>query len=291
VLEVHWVLRARWVHSVLRDSGMNHRQWSSLLFAGLLWWGAAQSSPHTIRVLTYNIHHGEGTDGEFDLPRLARIIESIQPDLVALQEVDQGTQRSSGVNQLTELGRLTRMHAVFGKAMDFQGGGYGVGVLSRWPLKRVENHPLPDPPDREPRTSLTVDVRVGRNGPLVKFTSTHLDSGRDLVNRMAQADELNSVLVHDDGVPAILAGDLNSQLQTQVLQILETSWSNVSPEDPPPAVPTGRPGRVDHVLVRPFNGWKVVEASVVDAPIASDHRPVLVVLQWSENSNVVVSRH
>src|SRR6185295_15807730 len=134
---------------------------------------------------------GEGTDGEFDLPRLARIIESSNPDLVALQEVDQGTRRSSGVNQLSELARLTHLHGAFGKAMDFQGGGYGVGVLSRWPLRHVEMHALPDPPDREPRTSLTVAVRVGRGGPLVQFTSTHLDSGRDLVNRMAQADELN----------------------------------------------------------------------------------------------------
>jgi len=267
------------------------RSCSSLLFLGLFWWTTAAPGRHTIRVVTYNVHHGEGMDGEFDLPRLARVIASVEPDLVALQEVDQATQRSSGVNQLTELGRLTHMHSAFAKAMEFQGGGYGVGVLSRWPLKGIEIHPLPDPPDREPRTSLTVAVRVGRSGPLIKFTSTHLDSGRDLANRMAQAEELNRVLVRDDGVPAILAGDLNSQLQNQVLQILESNWSNVSPEDPPPLVPTGRPGRVDHVLVRPFTGWKVIDASVVDAPIASDHRPVLVVLQWTGHPNVAASRH
>src|SRR4029453_6534960 len=135
-----------------------NRSWSSLFFITLFWSAATATTPtpHTVRVLTYNIHHGEGTDGEFDLPRLARIIESSAPDLVALQEVDQGTQRASGVNQLTEVARLTRLHGAFGKAMDFQGGGYGVGVLSRWPLRPVEVHPLPDPPDREPRTSLTV---------------------------------------------------------------------------------------------------------------------------------------
>jgi len=257
------------------------RSWVALLLIVLAWPAAGASSTHIVRVLTYNIHHGEGMDGEFDLVRLARIIESTQADLVALQEVDQGTARASGVNQLTELGRLTRLHAVFGKAMDFQGGGYGVGVLSRWPLKHVELHPLPDPDDREPRTSLTVTINVGHGGPPLRFTSTHLDSGRDLANRVAQADELNHFLVRDDGVLAILAGDLNSQLQTPVIQTLETNWSNVSPEDLPPLVPTGRPGRVDHVLVRPMNGWNVIEATVVDAPIASDHRPVLVVLEWT----------
>jgi endonuclease/exonuclease/phosphatase family metal-dependent hydrolase len=267
------------------------QRWSSLLFLALFWWTPPPSVPHTVRVLTYNIHHGEGMDGEFDLPRLARIIENTEADLVALQEVDQGTERSSGVNQLAELERLTHLHGVFGKAMNFQGGGYGIGVLSRWPLKRVEIHPLPDPPDREPRTSLTVAVRVGRSGPLLQFTSTHLDSGRDLANRVAQAEELNHFLVRNDGVPAILAGDLNSQLQNQVLQTLETDWSNVSPDDPPPVVPTGRPGRVDHVLVRPLTGWRVIDSKVVDAPIASDHRPVLVVLEWPGNGGGVATRH
>jgi endonuclease/exonuclease/phosphatase family metal-dependent hydrolase len=261
------------------------RSWVALLFVALLWLPAGAGGWPVVRVLTYNIHHGEGMDGEFDLARLARVIESTQADLVALQEVDQGTQRASGVNQLTELGRLTRLHSAFGKAMDFQGGEYGVGVLSRWPLKQVEIHPLPDPADREPRTSLTVVVNVGRRGPLLHFTSTHLDSGRDLANRVAQADELNHFLVRSDDALAILAGDLNSQLQTPVMQTLETNWSNVSPEDLPPPIPTGRPGRVDHVLVRPLNGWRVVEATVVDEPIASDHRPVLVVLEWTGASH------
>jgi len=102
------------------------RIWSSLLLLATFSSIAAAPGAHTVRVLTYNIHHGEGMDGFFDLPRLARIIEATGADLVALQEVDQGTQRSSGVNELTELARLTRFHPAFGKAMDFQGGGYGM---------------------------------------------------------------------------------------------------------------------------------------------------------------------
>ena len=268
------------------------RSWSPILLLALLWSPTTPAQPQrTLRVLTYNIHHGEGMDGRFDLPRLAHIIEGTRADLVALQEIDQGTQRASGVNELTELSRLTHLHPAFGKAMDFQGGGYGVGVLSRWPLQRIEIHPLPGPPDREPRTSLTVTVRVNRNGPLVRFTSTHLDSGRDLGNRVIQATELNRVLVRDDGKPAILAGDLNSGLQAEAMQVLDGVWTRVSPDDPPPLVPTGRPGRVDHVLVRPLTGWKVLDTSVVDAPLASDHRPVLVELEWTGNAGVMVTRH
>src|SRR5712691_10039729 len=69
------------------------------------------AAPATIRVLTYNIHHGEGRDREFDVPRQSRVIASVQPDLVALQEVDVGTARASGVDQVRELARLTGMYA------------------------------------------------------------------------------------------------------------------------------------------------------------------------------------
>jgi endonuclease/exonuclease/phosphatase family metal-dependent hydrolase len=238
--------------------------------------------PSTVRVLTYNIHHGEGTDGQFDLPRLAAVMKSAEPDLVALQEVDEGTERASGVHQLAELGRLTGMYAAFGKAMDFQGGNYGVGALSRWPILREENHPLPGSPDREPRTALTVEVKMGESGPLLQFTCTHLDQGRDLGNRVAQANALNERLVRGDGRPTILAGDMNSGAESEVMQILDGQWTNASPPDPSSLSPTGRPQfRVDYVLVRPAGNWRVTESSVVDAPVASDHQPVLAVLESS----------
>jgi endonuclease/exonuclease/phosphatase family metal-dependent hydrolase len=257
------------------------RGWFLLLLLALVWPGRLLATPALVRVLTYNIHHGEGTDGQFDLSRLASVIKSVEPDLVALQEVDEATERASGVDQLAELGRLTGMHAAFGKAMDFQGGGYGVAVLSRWTILNTENHALPGSPDREPRTALTVGVKMGEGGPLLQFTSTHLDQGRELGNRVAQANELNERLVRGEDLPTILAGDMNSGAETEVMQILDAQWTNVSPPDPPAVSLNGRPQfRVDYVLVRPSRRWRVVESTVVDAPVASDHRPVLIVLEW-----------
>src|SRR5262245_18009288 len=85
-----------------------------------------------LRILTFNIRHGEGTDGVFKLARVADVINAQAPDLVALQEVDRGTRRVEGADQPAELARLTGLHGTFGKAMDYDGGEYGLVILSRW---------------------------------------------------------------------------------------------------------------------------------------------------------------
>jgi len=258
-----------------------NRIFSSLLVLLLVWAGDDRTVPRTLRVLTYNIHHGEGTDGRFDLSRLAGVMEDAQPDVVALQEVDRDTERSGGVDQLAELERLTDMHGGFGKAMDFSGGSYGVAVLSRWPLLSTSNHPLPGSPDREPRTALTVRLGSGDQGPLLQFTSTHLDQGRDPEDRLAQATSLNELLVRDENQPAILAGDMNSRPDTEVMEIFAAQWAMAPAVDPSPTNPSGRPRlRVDHVLFRPAESWRVLESRVIDDRVASDHRPVLIVLEW-----------
>jgi endonuclease/exonuclease/phosphatase family metal-dependent hydrolase len=233
-----------------------------------------------LRVLTYNIHHGQGIDGEFDLPRLARVIASVAPDLVGLQEVDQGTVRSGGVNQLTELGRLVGMDAVFGKTIEFQRGDYGVGVLSRLPIVRANTHPLPNSPSREPRVALTVEVDMGE-GALLQFTTTHLDQGRDPTNRIRQADYLNELLAGDAGGPGILAGDMNSGPDTEVMQILGARWTDVVMDQR--TTELGRvQRRLDYVMARPVDRWRTIDSKVVDAQLASDHLPVLAVLEWME---------
>lgn len=236
-----------------------------------------RAAPFVVRVLTYNIHHGEGLDGRFDLPRLAGIINGAAADLIALQEVDRGTRRASGIDQLAELGRLTGTFATFGKAMDYQGGEYGVGILTRTPIRRVTNRPLPGSPEREPRTALTVDLDPARHAPRIQFTTTHLDQGRDLMDQVAQASVLASAWSPDTA--GILAGDFNTRPDTLTMQILARRWTDTF-ADPPPD-PNGRPRRrVDYVLVQPAASWRTIESRYLDAPLASDHQPVLVSLQW-----------
>ena len=85
----------------------------------------------TIRVLCYNIHYGQGTDGIYDIERLAKVINQTRPDFVALQEVDVGVKRSGRVHQARRLSELTGMAIRFGPTQHYEGGLFGNAVLTR----------------------------------------------------------------------------------------------------------------------------------------------------------------
>jgi endonuclease/exonuclease/phosphatase family metal-dependent hydrolase len=256
-------------------------RWAAALAAGAVVCGAVlgcAAEPPRVRVLTYNIHHGEGTDGQLVLARIAEVIRRAAPDLVALQEVDNATRRSHGVDQAAELGRLTGMRAVFGKAMDYDGGGYGEAVLSRFPLSEVTVHALPFTAGREPRCALSVRVELGAGGPTVLFAATHLEHARETL-RLLQTQELDRALTGTGTVPAILAGDLNDGPDSPPLRLLLAHWTDAAAGRPQPTWPAAAPeSRIDYVLLRPAGRWRVVEEQVIDERTASDHRPLLVVL-------------
>ena len=239
---------------------------------------ASEREPVSLRVLTYNIHHGEGTDGNIDLTRTAAIIRAADADLVALQEVDRETTRTGEVDQLSELERLTGMTGVFGKAMDFQGGAYGVAILSRLPIAGADNQRLPGAPEREPRTALSVDVST-RSGLRIHFTNTHLDQGRESESRSAQVRFLADSLANI-GEPSLLAGDFNSTADSDAMATVRSAWTDLFTA-PLPVGPDGLPRRrVDYVFGRPSAGWLTLESAFIEDRLASDHRPVLVSLEW-----------
>jgi endonuclease/exonuclease/phosphatase family metal-dependent hydrolase len=107
-------------------------------------------------------------------------------------------------------------------------------------------------------------MRAGEGGPLLQFTSTHLDQGRDSEDRLAQARSLQE-LPFIEGRPTILAGDLNARLDTDIMKMFEAHWIVTPSADASPAAPDGRPRlRSDYVLFRPLDGWRVSESRVID---------------------------
>lgn len=241
----------------------------------------ARPAGKTLRVLSYNIHHAEGTDGKLDLARIAGAIKAAEPDLVAVQEVDRNTTRTDKVDQAAELAKLTGLHGQFARAIDLQGGEYGQAILSRWPLKSVKTHVLPGKKGQETRIAVEVKVEPGDGRPPLTFVGTHFQHD-DPATREQQAAKVNELFGSADG-PVILAGDLNATPDSKPMKLIAEKWSfATAPDKGLLTIPAGMPRRqIDFVLYRPAGRFRVVEAKVIAEPVASDHRPVLAVLEWA----------
>jgi endonuclease/exonuclease/phosphatase family metal-dependent hydrolase len=249
---------------------------------------APARDPRTLRVMTYNIHICQGMDKRFDPQRIADVIKREDVDVVALQEVDNKARRSGKVDQVAELVRLTGMHGLFGKARDYDGGEYGQAILSRQPIEKFEVHKLTAAGEQlaatDERIALVARIKQPRPLPDLVFVGTHLHHVSD-VFRVSEANVLNGLLA--DAVatrePAVMVlGDFNARPDSKVITAMRERWDDPT-ADVGMTFPADKPDRkIDYVLLPKGHGWKVVSAKVVDEPMASDHRPVVVELQWKD---------
>ena len=232
----------------------------------------------TIRIVAYNIHHGAGMDEKLDLPRIAEIISSLRPDLVALQEIDNSVERTGFIDQATVLGELTGLEAAFGEFMPYQGGRYGMAVLSRWPIVRAQNHRLPD--GEEPRSALAVRVLSPTTNRELEFVGIHFYRTAD--ERLAQATRVKEIY-ESEAAPVILAGDFNSRPESEVLALLSGSWYFIEKGADSFTFPSTAPDHeIDYVAYRPEANFMVAIQRLLDEPVASDHRPLFVELVWRD---------
>lgn len=259
----------------------------------VLWFVACASTapdrePAEVRVLTYNIHAGKDAAQQHNLERVAHVIAETRSDIVLLQEVDRRTQRSEGEDHLGELARLTGMHSAFAKSLDYQGGDYGIAVLSRFPLDSPRVVPLEVRPPQErsgrlhePRVALHVVARAPRGA--LHVVNTHIDPGAVPVYRH---QEVIGLLAHiARSVPAdarlVFGGDLNALPDTPEIAALSLlfvdGWQQCGDGGPGYSFPAHEPDRrIDYILLR---GVGCTVARVVDSQ-ASDHRPVLTIIRW-----------
>ena len=233
----------------------------------------------TVKILSFNIYHGATTRGDYNLDAIARVIIDADPDLVALQEVDFNTNRSGHIDLATELGIRTKMAPLFGRAMYYDSGEYGEGILSKYSFISTRNVPLPFTPGNEPRTALEAIV-VLSSGDTIAFIGTHFDHLNPETDRVAQAEKINEVF-GSSPYPAVLAGDLNAQPGSTPINILEEIWANsYDKNNPEPTFPSDAPGKkIDYVMHFPAERWETLDTNVICDSIASDHCAYLVTLK------------
>lgn len=243
--------------------------------------GCASVAEQPMRVLVYNIHAGKDAGAVDNLDRVAALIVSTRADVVLLQEVDRGTKRSGNVDQLDTLKRLTGLHGVFGKSLDYQGGDYGIAILSRWPIAAQETVRLRiEPP--QPRAGGSLEPRValfaGLETPAGRLTvaNTHFDaSAEDTWRRQEAADLVAAIATRG---PRLIGGDFNSTPESAVQETLRSAglndaWTLCGAGDEL-TYPAGKPvKRIDYLFLT--GGARCTSARVIDTT-ASDHRPVLI---------------
>lgn len=235
----------------------------------------------TIRVLTYNIYHGATMKGDFNLDTIAARIAYHEPDLVALQEVDRLTNRAKKMDLVTELGFRTKMAPMFGRAMYYDSGEYGEGILSAHSFVSSHNHALPHLPNHEPRSALETLV-VFPTGDTILFVGTHFEHTRQAPDRTEQAADL-ALRYAGSRYPVILAGDLNDTPDSEAMQKLFLTFSPTDPSGQP-TYPSDQPRKkIDYILTDQVHNWEVVQTLVIPDLVVSDHCGYLAVIRLIKN--------
>jgi endonuclease/exonuclease/phosphatase family metal-dependent hydrolase len=225
-----------------------------------------------VRVMTYNIHSGRGSDRRVDLGRIADVIAAYSPDVVALQEVDVGRERSGRVDQAAELATRLGMDARFCGCVESGDERYGIATLSRWPIVDTRIVRLPRSGESEPRAALIVWARWPDRDRRLEIVNTHLSTrGHERVEQAA-------VLAAEIGSDAVVvAGDLNCSATAAPYRSLCVSLRAATKARTWPArFPLFQ---LDHLLYR---GLRLVSSDVwVRGPArrASDHLPVVAELE------------
>lgn len=243
---------------------------------------SAVSGKGKLRVMSYNIHIASppAKPGVIDVDAIVKTIAGQKPDLVALQEVDVNTGRSGEINQAEMIARKLKMNFFFAKAIDHDGGDYGVAILSRYPLSDTKIHRLTtiEGSKGEPRVLATATIKLP-GGSIIKFGSTHLDALGTAVNREKQIAEINTIS-QNESLPLIIAGDFNDTPGSVTINQLDQVFTRTC-TDCAPTFPVVNPRTtIDFIAFKKTSSFKTLTHSVVQEHYASDHLPVLALLQY-----------
>ena len=227
---------------------------------------AAEAKP--LRIGTWNIRAAQSAPVDL----LAAEIRAMQVDVLALQEVDVRTRRGSFVDEPVELATALGVNYVFAASIKWDEGHYGLAVLSRWPLVKVERHRLASTPEAEPR--IVLDVTVCAAGRPLRMLNHHAD--RRTASRALGFADLGQIVKDAIGRGILVLGDLNEYPDAPgVRSLIDAGFVDLS-ADSPFTVGTGR---VDYLLAdRPLA--RLASMARVWETDKSDHHAVIVNFAW-----------
>ena len=240
---------------------------------------AMATSAHSqdyLKLMSYNIRNTKGMDNVRNVQRIANVINNEAPDVVAVQELDSMTTRSNQTYVLAEVAERTQMHASYAPAISFQGGKYGIGILSKKKPLNIQTFPLPG---REEKRMLMVAEFKD-----YFFACTHLSLTEE--DRLASLEIIKNS-VRTSHKPFFLAGDLNDKPESEFIKALQKDFqilTNVKQATFPAPEPTET---IDYIAVwkQQTDDFATISTQVVEEPLASDHRPITVTLRMGKKAN------
>ena len=240
-----------------------------------------KTASNEIKVMTYNVHHCNPPDQKnvIDVDGTASVIKQQNADIVAVQEVDVNTGRSGKMNQAELLSKKSGLpHYYFAKAMDYDGGQYGLLILSKYPLSNTTTVMLPKSDNKkdEPRV-LALATATLPSGLQIRFGSTHLEA-YNKTSRMLQIQEINRVAASIT-IPFIVAGDFNAEEKSDVINTLDLSFERTCQNCPNTFDEDNETGAIDYIAFKKGNPFTIKSHQVIQNKTTSDHMPVVVQLK------------
>ncbi len=230
----------------------------------------------TLKVLSYNIHHANPPSEKkthIDLDTIAAVIRSSGADLVAIQELDSITERSNRVYQLKVLADKLNMHFHFERTIPYEGGAYGIGILSKYPLETVKAYELPHVEGTEPRKLLLASIKY--KGSSVIIGCTHIDyKTKEIKQRQTQT--LLDIVNRLDNEVVIIAGDFNATPDDESIRQLRPLLSDAGAENDH-TIPVRKPvKKIDYIFYKKSDKVILKNSRVMaEHHYESDHLPVL----------------
>jgi endonuclease/exonuclease/phosphatase family metal-dependent hydrolase len=204
---------------------------------------------------------------------LAAEMRAIQADVFALQEVDVRTRRGDFIDSPRDLATALGFQYVFAASIKWDEGHYGLAVLSRWPLTRVQRHRLDSTPEAEPR--IVLDVTICAAGKSLRMFNLHAD--RRTASRALGLSHLKRIVQGEIGRGILVLGDLNEYPDAPgVRALIEGGLIDLGASNSQSTVGTGR---VDYLLADKALAPRASTARVW-ATDKSDHHALLTDLEW-----------
>jgi endonuclease/exonuclease/phosphatase family metal-dependent hydrolase len=220
----------------------------------------------SIKVMTMNIKEG-GEYANYNTEAFAECIATYNPDVVVMQEVDRFTNRAGNKDILTELGAALGMFPFYGKAMDYRGGGFGNGILSKYPFYNAQSIVSKPAGASENRNCSWIDIVLPQGGKL-RVAVTHLDVKSEQVRTQTMAEINRSILT--DEFPVLLMGDFNAKPDSDTMKYARSKWQDIGAGTGNTIPATAPTSRIDYIMGYP-KSWSSTSYEIVSWPELSDH--------------------